>query len=342
MREKGLDAFLVTKPENIRYLSGFTGGEDGKLLILEDEQYIITDTRYSEQVKIEAPHFNLVLDKFPYLEALSKVKRSFKSLGIESLHLTYHEYKKIESTVDTFLVPLEDMVEEIRMIKEEGELACIREAARIGDMVFEEIVPFLRPGIREKEVADRIAFLLREKGCEKEAFDVIAASGGNASLPHARPGKRCLKCGEMLILDYGGFFRGYASDMTRTVFLGSPPSWFQDIYSEVLKAQKIGISMIMAGVSCSEIDKAVRDYLKGSNLADYFVHSTGHGVGLEVHEKPALSPTSEAKLEENMVVTVEPGVYIPGQGGIRIEDTVIVKKDGCEIVTRTDKELRII
>lgn len=342
MEKEGLDAFLVTKPENIRYLSGFTGGEDGKLLILEDEQYIITDGRYSEQVKRESPYFRLILDKFPYLEALNRIKRSFARLGIESLHLTYHEYKMLENTVDTVLVPLENMVEEIRMVKEEEELEYIRKAALIGDMVFDEICSFLRPGIEEKKVADRITFLLRERGCEKEAFDVIAAAGENASLPHARPGAKRVKDGEMLILDYGGFFKGYASDMTRTVFMGTPLSYFRDAYNEVLRAQEIGISMVKAGVLCSEVDKAVRDYLKGCGLADYFVHSTGHGLGLEIHEKPALSPTGDIELKENMVVTVEPGIYIPGQGGIRIEDTVIVKKDGCEIITRTDKELRII
>ncbi|SHG65936.1 Xaa-Pro aminopeptidase [Thermosyntropha lipolytica DSM 11003] len=343
MKEKGLNAFLVSKPENIRYLSGFTGGEDAKLLILEDEQYIITDTRYREQAAREAPHFELLLDKFPYLEALNKVRRScWDRLGIESLHLTYHEYRMLESTLDVDLFPLEYEVEELRMVKEEEELECIREAARIGDMVFEEIVSFLKPGITEKKIADRIAFLLREKGCAKEAFDVIAAAGENASLPHARPGEKAVKPGEMLILDYGGFYEGYAADMTRTVFIGSPSAYFQDAYREVLKAQKIGISVVRAGIKASKVDEAVRDYLKSSGLGDYFVHSTGHGLGLEIHEKPALSPAGDIELKENMVVTIEPGIYIPGKGGIRIEDTVIVKKDGCEIITRTDKELRII
>lgn len=342
MRETAIDAFLVTKPENIRYLSGFTGGPDGRLMIFEDEQYIITDTRYSEQAKREAPDFILLLDKFPYTESLNKVKRNFDKLGIESSHITYHEYEMISKTVDTSLVPLEDMVEEVRMVKEKEELEFIKKAAHIGDIVFEEICLFIKSGIMEKKIADKIIFLLREKGCEKEAFDVIAASGKNASLPHARPGEKHIMPGEMLTLDYGGFFKGYASDMTRTVFIGKPSKYFKDVYAEVLKAQKIGVSMIRSGVLCSEVDKAVRDYLKSCGLADYFVHSTGHGLGLEIHEKPALSPASSIELEENMVVTVEPGIYIPGEGGIRIEDTVIVKQDGCEIVTRADKELRII
>ncbi|MBO8159228.1 MAG: aminopeptidase P family protein [Thermosyntropha sp.] len=342
MKNKGIDAFLVNKPENIYYLSGFTGGVDGKLLILDDEQYVITDTRYEEQVKNEAPDFALLLGRFPYIDSLNAIEHKFEKLGIEGKVISYYEYEMLKKNLDVSLVPLEGLVEEIRMIKEEEELDFIRKAAGIGDSVFEEICLFIKPGIYEKQIADKIIFLLREKGCEKEAFEVIALSGRNASLPHGRPGAKPIEDGDMLTLDYGGFFGRYASDMTRTVSVGKPSDYLKDVYFEVLRAQKIGLSMVKAGVSCREVDKAVRDYLEGCGLGEYFVHSTGHGLGLEIHENPALSPHCDIILQENMVVTVEPGVYVPGTGGVRIEDTVIVKQDGCEIITRADKELRII
>ena len=343
MEENQLDAFLVSKGENIRYLSGFTGGEDARLLLTPQQRYIFTDSRYFEQVKRECPDWELVESRSPGMEEMQKVSSAFNRIGVEGHVVSYSSFHELEQSLPNKLVPLTNVVEKLRQVKDEGELQMIREAARIGDEVFSELCRHkIAPGVSERELANQIVYLLRNKGCDNEAFATIALGGENAALPHGHPGDYRLRSGDMLTLDFGGFYSGYAADMTRTVAIAEAPPDFPARYQQLLEAQKLGVSLVKAGANCRDIDTAVRNCLKDYGLGDYFQHGTGHSLGLEIHEAPAISSRSNAVLEENMVVTVEPGIYIAGWGGIRIEDTVIVKNGGCEVITHSDKNLLII
>lgn len=337
-----LEAVLITRPENIRYLSGFTGGRDARLLVSREHSYIITDGRYFEQAARESPDWELIKENAAALDSLAGICDNFKKLGFESQDISYNTYRQMQAQLKSELVPLVGIVEQQRTIKDENELEMLRMAAQHGDVVFDQIIKELRVGISERYIANRIVWLLKEVGCSKEAFDTIAVAGENAALPHGQPGPRLLKTGDMLTLDYGGFYQGYAGDMTRTVVIGKASSRLRDYYLYLLDAQQLGVSLVQAGACGREIDKKVRDCLKIFGLDIYFQHGTGHGVGLEVHEAPRLSPSGSGLLQENMVVTVEPGIYIPGWGGIRIEDTVIVKNGGCEVITHSDKGIIII
>jgi Xaa-Pro aminopeptidase len=342
MKENGLDLFLVTKAENIRYLSAFSGGSDAKLVISSDEQYILTDGRYIEQVKRECSDWELMQEQAGRLDSLASICDKYNRLAVESHSLSYDLFQLYASSLKSELVPLANIIERQRSVKDELELDLLRFSARIGDLVFDQICLEIQEGLSERHIANRITYLLKEGGSSRESFDTIAVAGENAALPHGQPGNRRLRRGDMLTLDFGGFYQGYASDMTRTVVIGEASPNLRDMYQQVLEAQELGVSLVKAGLSCKDIDGQVRESLKKYGLDIYFQHGTGHGVGLEIHEIPRLSLSSDDFLEEGMVVTVEPGVYIPGWGGIRIEDTVIVKKGGCEIITRSDKGLLII
>ncbi|MDD4802195.1 MAG: Xaa-Pro peptidase family protein [Syntrophomonas sp.] len=342
MEGNRLDLFLVTKPENIRYLCGFSAGNDARLVITLNEQFILTDSRYIEQAQRECPDWNLKQEHLGRLDSLTSICDKYNRLAVESHSLSYERFQQYASVLKNELVPLANTIEKFRTLKDMQELDLLRTSARIGDSVFAQICLEIQEGVSEKHIANRITFLLKEGGSSKESFDTIAVAGANASLPHGQPGTRLLKSGDMLTMDFGGYYQGYAGDMTRTVMIGEPTPKLRDIYQQVLEAQELGVSLVKAGISCREIDRQVRENLKKYGLDIYFQHSTGHGVGLEVHESPRLSPLSDDVLEEGMVFTIEPGVYIPGWGGIRIEDTIIVKKRGCEIITRSDKGLLIL
>ncbi|MEQ8236824.1 MAG: Xaa-Pro peptidase family protein [Syntrophomonadaceae bacterium] len=342
MREQRLDAFLVSKPENVRYLSGFTGGADAWLLVSADENYILTDGRYLEQVGRECSHWELVRVERARLDSLAAICDKYNSLGAESAHLSYDMFQQIAVRLSLQITAQSGLIESFRMIKEDNELLLLQEAARIGDRVFCLVCEEIRPGQSERQVANRIAYLLKEEGCSQESFPTIAVAGENAALPHGQPGERLLQAGDMLTLDFGGFYQGYAGDMTRTVVIGQASPDLQDVYAILLEVQKMGLSAVRAGVSGRQVDAVVRDALEEHGLAQYFQHGTGHGVGLEIHEYPTLSRWYDHRLEANMVVTVEPGIYIPGWGGIRIEDTVIVLEGGCEVITHSPKDLLII
>ncbi len=337
-----VDAFLVTRPENIRYLSGFTGGRDAKLLISDGNAWIFSDGRYIEQIARESPGWEFVKENTIGLDSLAGICDKFKRLGFESHDISYDMFQQMEQKLSAQLVALSNTLEQQRIVKDETELQMLRTAAHYGDMVFQQICQELQAGTSEQYIANRIVWMLKEAGCSKESFDTIAVAGENAALPHGQPGAYCLQAGDMLTLDFGGFYQGYAGDMTRTLAIDKLTSRFRDCYMYLLEAQQLGVSLVRAGANCKELDQKVRDCLKKPGLDIYFQHGTGHGVGLEVHEAPRLSPSSQAILEADMVVTVEPGIYIPGWGGIRIEDTVIVKNGGCEVITHSDKGLLII
>lgn len=337
-----IDALLVTKAENVFYLSGFSGGSDGRLLFSCDHRYLFTDARYLEQARQECPGWEIRNESASGWESLVEASRPYARIGFESYHLSVQSYLGLKKQLSAEMVPLHEVVEELRAVKKANELELLKHSAAISDQVFADICPLIKPGLKERGLAAQVGYFLREKGCDREAFDTIAVSGANAALPHGRPGDKEIACGDMITLDFGGFYRGYAGDMTRTVVLGQPSKRLRDVYAAVLEAQQTAVAKVAAGVSCREVDQAARQVLEKYLLDRYFVHGTGHGVGLEIHEKPVVSSRSDAVLEENMVITIEPGVYIPGWGGVRIEDTVIVEKGGCEIITRSHKELCIL
>lgn len=342
MSQKKLDAFLITKPENIYYLSNFTGGSDARLLVDAQRSLLFTDARYLEQASLESPAWTIIEEKPPALENLARVCRETGRLGVEAHHISYKFYTQLDELLPSQIFACEDMVEMLRVRKEDSELACMKESARIGDEVFSRLLNNIEPGVSEMHLANQIIYLLREKGCSKESFDTIVLAGKNAALPHGHPGPALLEPGDMLTMDFGGFFRFYAGDMTRTVVIRQASQRLRDLYRWVLEAQQEALAVVRAGVNCRMVDETARAVLRKAGLESYFQHSTGHGLGLEIHEYPSISQRSEAILLENMVVTVEPGIYIPGWGGIRIEDSAIVKTGGCQIITGADKNLLII
>lgn len=342
MEKNDLEAMIITKAENIRYLSGFSGGEDGRLLITGNTGYLFTDSRYTEQAGREAPEWTLVEIIPPGVDYIKEAAAGCKGIGFESHHITWEVYQEWARELPDRLAPVNGMVEQLRVKKDNQELEYLRESARISDQVFDQIVDYIKPGLSEGQVANRIGYLLREQGCEGEAFDTIAVAGSNAALPHGRPGDRVIRVGDMVTLDFGGFFQGYAGDMTRTIVMGKADQDLRARYQAVLEAQQLGVSLVRAGMPCVDIDKQVRKALQKFRLDVYFKHGTGHGLGLEIHEQPNVSPRSTTTLETNMVITIEPGIYIPGWGGIRIEDSVIVKERGYEIITHSDKNLLLL
>jgi Xaa-Pro aminopeptidase len=345
MADSGVHAFLVSHPVNRRYVTGFTGSS-GVALITETDAVLITDFRYVTQVKEQAPHMTLV-EHTPasIFETVAEEcrKRGVKELAFEENHLTFAQHRALaDSLGDISTKPVSRLVEELRMVKDAEELAIIREAARIADRAFEQIIKELRPGIRERDVSLRLEVLMREMGASSSSFDIIVASGKRSALPHGTASEKVLEKGDLVTLDFGACYRGYVSDLTRTVSLGEPDPKGREIYEIVLEAGRRTIDAIRPGMTGREADAVARDYIREKGYGDFFGHGTGHGIGLEVHEGPALSVRGDLVLLPGMVVTVEPGIYLPDFGGVRIEDDVLVTETGVEVLTYSPKELIIL
>ncbi len=336
VRDAGADAFLLFNHElsgqpGTRYLSGFSGTES-VLLITEKGNFIFTDGRYFSQAREECPDFELVpTGRTLFWEELEKVFRmlDLKKFVFDQSRTNYGAISKLgEKIKGVSVVGSENILQKIRAVKDEREITDIQRAADIAISVFKKLMLGIREGATEKELAWRIEVLMRENGAEKISFDTIVASGSNGAKPHAKPSDKKIVKGELITFDFGCFYNGYASDITRTVALGPVSDKLAEIYETVRIAQELGCEAAKAGVTGSEIDKICRDYISGSGYGEYFLHGTGHGVGMEVHELPYVSASNKEPLPENSVITVEPGIYIEGIGGVRIEDTVVVKKDG--------------
>lgn len=341
LSEQGLDAFLVSQPENRRYLSGFTGSA-GFLVITPDQALLLVDFRYVEQAGGQAPDFEVVQFKGQLEEELPGLieRLGGERWGFESAHVTVAQHEKYEPAFAEAGVALEgteDMVEALRASKDEEEIARLREAVRITDEAFAHVVDWVHSGVTEKETAWEIEKYMREHGAEGLAFPTIVASGPNGALPHARPGERPLQPGEPIVIDMGAIYQGYCADMTRTICLGEPDERFWEIYTLVQEAQERAEDGIRAGISGVEADGLARQVIEEAGYGEQFGHGLGHGVGLAVHEGPRLSRLAEGNLPAGAAVTVEPGVYIPGWGGVRIEDLVLVRADGVEVLTQTPK-----
>lgn len=342
MDEAGIDSLLTGSRANIRYLTGFTG-DAGWLAVRPGGMVFFTNSLYIEEARSQ---FGETIDVIDFghdpARAFAEQGTGFwgARAGYEEDRLTCAEYRRIsEALADAAFVPVGDMVETIRAVKTPAEIESITRAQRIAETVLAEIAGEIREGVTELDLAAEIEYRMKRHGGEHTSFDTIVAAGPNGSRPHAVPSGRAIRAGDMIIFDMGTVIDGYASDMTRAVALGGPSREMRDVYAAVLDAQEAAIGRIKAGLECAEADRIAREVIEGAGYGDRFVHSLGHGVGLEVHEKPRLSSRSKDALAENMVVTVEPGIYLPGVGGVRIEDMVAVTAGGCINLTLAAKTL---
>ncbi len=335
-----IDALLVSNPLNYYYLSGFSGSS-GELVIDREKAYLLTDFRYKEQAKEQRPGFQIIEIKGDIYSSLSRLlkERKIERLGCETDYLTYNRFSTLTSKLAPVrTVPVTGAVQKLRAVKNPEEINAIAESMAILDRALSNMISKLKPGISEGEIALELEFFARRQGAAEKAFDFIVASGPRSALPHGTASSRTLQPGDLVTIDFGVMYRGYASDMTRTFAVQSDNARQREIYSIVLEAQSAGLSAVRAGVKASDVDRAAREVIERYGYGPNFGHSTGHGVGLEVHENPRLSEKDDTVLETGMVVTVEPGIYIPRWGGVRIEDTVVVEDNGCRILGHFPKD----
>jgi Xaa-Pro aminopeptidase len=342
LQEKELDAFLVSQPENRHYLSGFTGSA-GYIIVTPQEALLLVDFRYTEQAGQQAPHCEvqritgrLEEDLPGFLSRLGGER-----WGLESAHVTVALYDKVRPVFEQAgieLQGLEGTVEKIRAVKEAGEQEALRKAIRLTDEAFAHFLAWVRPGVTEQEAAWEIEKYIREHGGEGLAFPTIIGGGPNGAKPHHAAGERPLQAGEPIVIDMGAVVDSYHADMTRTICLGQPDERFWTIYNLVLAAQERAEKGIRAGIPCADVDRLARQVIADAGYGEQFGHGLGHGVGLATHELPRLSPLATEDLPAGAAVTVEPGIYLPGWGGVRIEDVVLVTEEGAEVLTGTSKE----
>ena len=366
-----LTALLVTEPANVRYLTGLASSNAAVLVRADGSAVLATDARYAEAARRVCADIEVVEDR-DVTGRLAELARG-ERLGFEAHHMTVAEYRRLGE----WPVPAEGLVEAVRMVKDEAEIEALRTACAITDQAFADVVGRIRPGMTEREIARALEFRMMELGADKPAFDSIVASGPNGSIPHHSPGDRPVARGDLLTMDFGALYRGYHADMTRTVAIGAVADWQRDLYELVRAAQRAGRHAVRPGVSVHRVDAAARDVIAAAGQAERFEHGLGHGVGLHIHELPFLGPDrhgaagsggeaaagdagegtggAEAvterrgecdregcKLKDRVPITVEPGVYLPGTGGVRIEDTLVTRGDAPELLTRTTKELLVL
>lgn len=343
IKKKNIDAVLITSRLNRRYLSGFDGTA-GVLLIDHGSALLITDFRYTEQAARQAEQFEVVRYKDDLIKAMVPFIKNagWKKLGFEAKDVVYSLYKDLHKKLPVELVPLDQSAEKQRMIKDDAELAILRNGAEILDGAFNYICSLIRPGMTEKEVALELELYLLKQGSEEKSFSFIVASGKRGAMPHGVASQKKLINGELITIDFGAVFDGYATDMTRTIALGSVGLHESKIYDIVKEAQQQGALAVKPGLRGKEVDAVARAVIDQAGYGEYFGHGLGHGVGLETHEEPVLNPRSSTVLKSGMVVTVEPGIYIPEWGGVRIEDMVLVTKEGMELLTGSSRELIIL
>jgi Xaa-Pro aminopeptidase len=344
MASRGVEALLFLDLKNIRYLTGFSGS-DGALLISERQTVLLVDGRYTTQARKQT-HRIRVFEYWEKAAGIAQVASGLrvKTLGFEASAITYEFYATLLKKLKNIKLRAvtEDHLGGLRSIKSRSEIALIKRAVQISTRALEAILPLIKPGVQETDIALELHYCMRREGAEALAFEAIIASGENAALPHAKPGSRRLKKGDLVVIDFGAVYGGYHSDETCTFGIGRLNSSQKKAYEVVKEAHDRAVDAIRAGVACREIDGIARRYIEKRGYGEYFSHGTGHGIGLDVHEAPRLSTASNGALQDGMVVTVEPGIYIPGRWGIRLEDSVLVKKGGYEVLTRFPKELRIL
>lgn len=341
--EKRLCAMLVTGMPNVRYISGFTGSE-AALVVGRGLKVFLTDSRYTEQAREQARGFRIVTFRKKVEDIAAFIRKAgIKRLGFEPQRMShdlYTDYRKRLSGLK--LVTMQGEIEALRARKSREEIKSIAKAAKIAEKAFKGVLPLIRPGVMEKDIALELEYLMRKAGSGPPAFETIVASGKRAALPHGVASRKRLKKGEMVVMDFGASFEGYFSDQTITLSIGRPTARLRQVYEVVREAQKQALESIRHRVSAKSVDAVARERIAAAGMDRFFQHGLGHGVGLEVHESPSLSRMSEYLLEKDMIVTVEPGIYIPGWGGVRIEDLVVVTERGCRRLTCSSGPLRVI
>lgn len=335
-----LDGYYISKPANVTYITGFTG-DDSVAIVTKDKAFFLTDSRYTEQAKIETDGFLIIDNNRDMYKAVSECVNSsgIKKLGFESDYMTYEIYSILKETYKIELEPLNNIIESFRSIKDEKEIENIKHAQKITEKAFEHILSVIKVGMKEIDIAAEMEYYMRKEGAEGTSFDTIVASGFRSALPHGEASEKTIENGEFVTFDFGCKYNGYCSDMTRTIVIGKATEEQKKIYNIVLNAQKYAIENLKANIKENEGDYLARSIIENEGYGKYFGHSLGHGVGLEIHEAPFMAKNKNGILKINMVVTVEPGIYIPNFGGVRIEDMVVIKENNVLDLTNSPKDL---
>lgn len=344
MSDANIDAFFTLAAPSMRYLTGFTG-EEGFLLALQDGMHLIVDGRFTTQAREECPWVDVIEYKGQFTSALAGLltSRRIHWLGFEKERISYIQAEQMRVALPSIsMIATEQVVEGMRAVKDVQELELMRSAGRIADTAYNAMICWLRPGMTENEAAALLEYEMRKAGAQGTSFSTIVGSGARGALPHGIASDKVIGANDIVVIDFGVCYKGYMSDCTRTVAFGDQPRDVMDAYARLLEAQQLGLGRIQAGMSSRSVDTAVRDKLGEHDLSKYFTHGLGHGVGLEIHEAPRLSQGTDTVLEAGHVVTCEPGIYLPGRYGMRIEDTVIVTGDGYESLTALSKSLVIV
>ncbi|MDN5708010.1 MAG: Xaa-Pro peptidase family protein [Planococcus sp. (in: firmicutes)] len=343
MQKRELDSLLVTNPYNLRFITGFTGTA-GLALITPNDAWFITDFRYTEQAGEQVTEFKVVQAQKGLIDEVARIagEAAVERLAFEQDYMTFATYSQYQEKLSATLEPVSGLIEKLRMVKSPEELEVLKAAAKIADDAFEHICGYIKAGMTELQVSNELEFFMRSQGATSSSFDIIVASGLRSALPHGVASDKKIEQGDLITLDFGALYNGYVSDITRTVAVGEPSDKLKEIYQVVLDSQVLALEKIKPGMTGIEADAIARDYIKSKGYGEAFGHSTGHGIGLEVHEGPGLSFRSETVLEPGMAVTVEPGIYLPGIGGVRIEDDILITETGNERLTHSSKELRIL
>ena len=341
-----IEGFLVTNLKNLYYLSGFDG--EGFALITNKNNYLFTDSRYTEQAEKESPDYKIITDepkeKNARVLALKKIieKNKINKIAFESIHLSYADFKRYSDSFKSVeFLPTKNFIEQMRMVKDKEEIIIIRKAGQIATESLKEVFEIIEPGMRELEIASELAYTMRKKGAQREAFETIVVSGERSSLPHGKPSEKKISEGELITIDIGANYQNYNSDITRTIIIGKEQRKQKEIFSIVLEAQKTAIEFLKPGINCKEVDGVARNIIEKKGYGKYFGHGLGHGVGLDIHERPRVSFNDDTILLPGMVVTIEPGIYLPEVGGVRIEDSVLITEEGYEILTWFPKILNL-
>jgi len=344
---KRQEGFLVTNLQNLNYLTGFDG-EGSALIGVSGKNYLLTDSRYTEQAQKESPDYKILTDepnkKNARVLAIKKIieKNKIKKIAFESNNLSYANFKKYSDSFNSIeFLATENIIEQIRMIKDKEEIIKMKKAAQITTESLKDVFEIIKPGVRELDIASELAYTMRKKGAQKEAFETIVVSGERSSLPHGKPSEKKIDEGEFITIDMGANYQNYNSDLTRTIIMGKENKKQKEIFSIVLEAQKAALDFLKPGVKCKEVDSVARDIIAKKGYGKFFGHGLGHGVGLDIHELPRVSFSDDTVLLPGMVVTIEPGIYLPEVGGVRIEDSVLITEAGYEILTWFPKILNL-
>lgn len=343
MREHDLDSFLITNEFNLRYLTGFTG-TTGLALITLEHAYFVTDFRYTEQASEQCEGYKIVKNVKPLYEELGDLVNhlALANMAFEEQTVTFFQYTELERLVECDLIPVTGIIESLREVKDVSEIETIRKACQIADSAFEHILTYIKPGMTEIQVANELDFYMRSLGASGVSFETIVASGLRSAMPHGVASDKVIEEGDFITIDFGCYYDGYVSDMTRTISLGEPSDKLKEIYQIVKGAQQRVLDVAKPGMTGIELDAVARDYITEHGYGEAFGHSTGHGIGLEIHEGPNVSKVADKAFVPGNIITNEPGIYLPGIGGVRIEDDMLITEDGMDRLTHSTKELIIL